>query len=150
MYTLCPSDSIPEFISMGNPCICVQGNNYKSVYHSIVCNEKKKKQTNWKQTSLKWRDRVVIFHVGEYYTGVKMNSLGLCTPTGFPGGSLVKNPPANVGDVGDGFDPWVRKIPWKRKWQPTPVSLPGSSHGQRRLAGFSPWGHKRGWTRLSD
>ena len=101
MYTLCPSDSIPEFISMGNPCICVQGNNYKSVYHSIVCNEKKKKQTNWKQTSLKWRDRVVIFHVGEYYTGVKMNSLGLCTPTGFPGGSLVKNPPASEGDTRD-------------------------------------------------
>ena len=35
------------------------------------------------------------------------------------------------------FDPWVSKIPWRRKWQPTPVSLPGKSHGQRSLAGYS-------------
>ena len=40
------------------------------------------------------------------------------------------------------FDPWVRKIPWRRKWQPTPVSLPGNCHGQRSLAGYSPWGRK--------
>ena len=41
-----------------------------------------------------------------------------------------------------GFDPWVGKIPWRRKWQPTPIFLPGKSHGQRSLAGYSPWGHK--------
>ena len=40
------------------------------------------------------------------------------------------------------FDPWVRKIPWRRKWQPTPVFLPGKPHGQRSLAGYSSWGHK--------
>ena len=40
------------------------------------------------------------------------------------------------------FSPWVRKVPWRRKWQPTPVFLPGESHGQRSLAGYSPWGHK--------
>ena len=39
-------------------------------------------------------------------------------------------------------DPWVRKIPWRRKWQPTPLLLPGKSQGQRRLAGYSPRGHK--------
>ena len=39
------------------------------------------------------------------------------------------------------FNPWVRKIPWRRAWQPTPVFLPGKSHGQRNLAGCSPWGH---------
>ena len=38
-------------------------------------------------------------------------------------------------------DPWVRKIPWRRKWRPTPVFLPGKSHGQRILVGYSPWGH---------
>ena len=38
------------------------------------------------------------------------------------------------------FDPWVGKIPWRRKWQPTPVILPGKSHGQS-LVGYSPWGH---------
>ena len=40
------------------------------------------------------------------------------------------------------FDPWVGKIPWRRKWQPTPVHLPGKSHGQRSLVGYSPQGHK--------
>ena len=37
------------------------------------------------------------------------------------------------------FDPWVRKIPWRRKWQPTPVFLPGESHGHRSLVGCSSW-----------
>ena len=41
-----------------------------------------------------------------------------------------------------GFEPWVGKIHWRRKWQPTPVFLPGKSHGQRSLAGYSPRGRK--------
>ena len=41
-----------------------------------------------------------------------------------------------------GFSPLVGKIQWRRKWQPTPVFLPGESHGQRGLAGYSPWSHK--------
>ena len=41
-----------------------------------------------------------------------------------------------------GFDPWVRTIPWRRKWQPTPVFLPGESHGQRSLEGYNPQSHK--------
>ena len=40
------------------------------------------------------------------------------------------------------IDPWVGKIPWRRAWQLDPVFLPGESHGQRRLAGYSPWGCK--------
>ena len=40
------------------------------------------------------------------------------------------------------FDPWVGKIPRRRKWQPTPVFLPEKSHGQRSPVGYSPWGHK--------
>ena len=40
------------------------------------------------------------------------------------------------------FDPWVGKIPWRRKWQPTPVFLPGESHGRRSLVGYSPRGRK--------
>ena len=52
---------------------------------------------------------------------------------------VVKNLPANAGDR---FGPWVRKIPWGRKWQPTPVFLPRESHGQRSLVGYHPWGHK--------
>ena len=41
-----------------------------------------------------------------------------------------------------GFDPWVRKIPWKGKRQPTPAFLPRKSHGQRSLVCYSLWGHK--------
>ena len=65
--------------------------------------------------------------------------------------SVSKESPCNAGDLGSisGFDFWVRKILWRRKWQPTPVSLPGESHGQKSLVGFSPWGCKS-WTRLSD
>ena len=40
------------------------------------------------------------------------------------------------------FNPWVGRIPWRKKWQPTPVFLPGKSHGQRSLAGYSPRGRK--------
>ena len=40
------------------------------------------------------------------------------------------------------FDPWVGKTPWRRKWQPTPLSLPGEFHGQCSLVGYSPWGRK--------
>ena len=41
------------------------------------------------------------------------------------------------------FDPWVRKIPWRREWQSPPVFLDGEFHGQRSLVGYSPWGHKQ-------
>ena len=41
------------------------------------------------------------------------------------------------------FNPWVGKTPWRRKWQPTPVSLPGKSYGQSNLAGYRPWGSKK-------
>ena len=48
-----------------------------------------------------------------------------------------------------GFHPWIGKIPQGRTWQPTPVFLPGESHGQRSLVGYNPWGHKS-QTQLSD
>ena len=41
-----------------------------------------------------------------------------------------------------GFNPWVGKNPWRRNWHPTPILLPGKSHGQRSLVGYSPWGRK--------
>ena len=56
---------------------------------------------------------------------------------------MIKNLPASAGDAGDmGFNPWGRKVPWRRKWQTTPGLLPGKSHGLRSLVGYSPWGHK--------
>ena len=49
---------------------------------------------------------------------------------------MVKNSPANAGDMRLGFNPCVGKIPRGRAWQPTPVFLPGKSHGQKSLAGY--------------
>ena len=67
----------------------------------------------------------------------------------FLSGSEGKASACNAGR--SGFDPWVRKSLWRRKWQPTPVPLPrkyptpvplpGKSHGQRSPVGYSPWGH---------
>ena len=49
-------------------------------------------------------------------------------------------------DLKGKFNPWVRKIPWRKKWQLTPVSLPRKSHGQRSMVGYSPWGRKESET----
>jgi len=49
---------------------------------------------------------------------------------------VLKNMPANAGGIRDQVRSWVRKVPWRRAWQPTPVFLPGESHGQRSLKGF--------------
>ena len=56
----------------------------------------------------------------------------------FPNDSAVKNLPTRQGTQ----VPWVRKIPWRRKWQSTPIFLPAKSQRERSLAGYSPWGHK--------
>ena len=75
------------------------------------------------------RDRTCISHISCISTWVRACQVAL----------VVKNPPANAGDIRDsGSIPWVRKITWRRAWQPTPVLLPGKSQGQRSLAGYSP------------
>ena len=58
---------------------------------------------------------------------------------GFPGGTVVKNPPANAGDARDTDSVPGEEIPWRRKSLPTPVFLSGKFHRQRSLAGYSPW-----------
>ena len=63
------------------------------------------------------------------------------TKTEEPGGSVAKDPPTNEGDAGS--IPGSGKISWRRKWPPTPVFLPGKSHGQGSLVGYSLWGRKR-------
>ena len=59
---------------------------------------------------------------------------------GFPAGSDCKE--SACQSRRPRFHPWVGMISWRRKWQPTPVFLPEEFHGQRSLAGYSPWGHK--------
>ena len=67
----------------------------------------------------------------------------LAITNGFPGGASGKEPTYQCRRLKRlGFDPWVRRIAWGRAWQPTPIFLPGESHGQRSLAGYSPWGCK--------
>ena len=71
------------------------------------------------------------------------------TPLGTP---LPRHPPAKWLSGKEstcrfrrhGFNPWVRRMPWRRKWQPTPVFLPGKSHAQGSLVGYSPWGRRVG------
>ena len=67
-------------------------------------------------------------------------SLPLCSSEmGFPGGTSGKEPAGQCRrHQRCKFDPWVKKIPWRRAWQPTPVFLPGKSHWQRSLVGYSP------------
>ena len=69
-----------------------------------------------------------------------MNSCAVCCYWPSPMAQWVKNLPAMQKT--QEFDPWVKKIPWRRKWQPTPVFLSVKPHGQRSLAVYNPWGGK--------
>ena len=61
---------------------------------------------------------------------------------GFPGCSVSKESTCKAGDAEEGSIPGSGRSPWRRAWQPTPVFIPGEFHGQRSLAGYSPWGHE--------
>ena len=68
---------------------------------------------------------------------------GVSKLSGFPGGAVVKNMPANAGDTGDsGLNPESGRFPYWRAWQPTLAFLSGESHRQRSLKGYHPWDHK--------
>ena len=70
-------------------------------------------------------------------------------PTGFPSGAGGKEPTCQCRRYKTpGLNPWVRKTPWRRAWQPTPIFLPGESHGQRSLVGYSP-GVAKSWAWLT-
>ena len=88
------------------------------------------KVRNWNQTSL------LVLHI-----------LWIWTHVDFPGGASGKESTCQCRRLQRlRFDPWVRKTPWRREWQPPPIFLPGESHEQRSLAGNSPWGHKESYT----
>ena len=70
--------------------------------------------------------------IGDMYTGMV-----------FPGGLSGKEPACKSRrHKRSGLDPWMGTVPWRKTWLPTPVFLPGEFHGQRSLAGYSPWDHK--------
>ena len=80
-----------------------------------------------------------FFHGIPYYENLLMSiNQDL---SGISGDSVVKNLSASAGDVG--WIPWSGRFPWRRKWQHTPIFLPGKFHRQRSLLDYSPWGCKR-------
>ena len=90
--------------------------------------------TNYEAVSPIWQECLFLspFKEGRRETGKMFSnkSLGL----GFPGGASGKEPACQCRrHKRHRFDPWVGKTPWRRRWQPTPVILPGESHGQRSL-----------------
>ena len=100
------------------------------------------------QISRFWIKQITLKHVG-WALSNQLKALGtkidvpLRRKKGFPGGADGKEHACQCRrHKRHRFDPWVGKIPWRRAWQPTPVFLPGESHGQRSLVGCSPWGRK--------
>ena len=68
---------------------------------------------------------------------------GWCRTQGFPGGTSDKESACQCRRLWTcECDPWVGRIPWRKKWQPTPVFLLRNSHGQKSLTGYSPWGRR--------
>ena len=62
----------------------------------------------------------------------------------FPGGTSGKEPSYQFRRLKRHWlNPWVKKLPWRRVGQPTPLFLPGESHGQKSLEGYTPWSHKK-------
>ena len=89
----------------------------------------------------KINDYQVVNHSGGFLSQTSKKAGGM--GWGFPGGTNGKEPACQCKRFKRlEFNSWVRKIPWRRKWQPTPLFLPGESHGQRSLVGYSPWNHK--------
>ena len=109
---------------------------------------------------LPWRDgtKVIQFYMYLYMCVFQYKHTYTYIYThiwGFPGVTSGKEPACQCRRLKrHGFDPWVRKIPWRRAWQPTPIYLPGESHGQRSLVRYSPWGCKgldtTEWWTLTD
>ena len=105
-----------------------------------------KNSTVIKAHSIQWlflkialRDRIDFLQNPRTLGYDSSNSASWSFHMGFPGGTSGKEPACQYRRCKRcRFNPWVRKLPWRTEWQPTPVFLPGESHGQRSLAGYSP------------
>ena len=87
-----------------------------------------------------WHVTQIIYYIYTVYTVYTLHehSHTICMVSQVA--LVVKNLPAKAGALRDPwFNPWVRKIPLRMKWQCTPVFLPGESHGEKSLAGYSSW-----------
>ena len=103
-------------LAQGSVTMGLKTSNYRSVYINILIT-------------------FILASLVAWFMGSQRVRHDWATELNWTSGSVLNNPPA---DTGDEFDPWVRKILWSRKWQPTLVFLPGKSCGQRNLVGYSP------------
>ena len=98
-----------------------------------------------------WRIKVVLAKWSKWNQPIKVICkmplqkfvliiIHMCSIIGVPWWLSSKEPACQ--GRGHRFHPWVGKIPWRKKWQPTPVFLPGKFQGHRSLAGYSPWACK--------
>ena len=88
--------------------------------------------------------RVMTTGKRSFFTSLSLSLLICKLGIGLPWWLSAKEPACQYRRCkGHRYDPWVRKIPWNRKWQPAAVFLPGEFHGQRSLAGYNPWGRKK-------
>ena len=92
-------------------------------------------QKSWKDSTVKTIIPITWIHQVQAFCHISLYYLSL---VGLPGCSDGKEPTCNVGSPR--FDPWVRKITWRRERQPTSVFLLGEFHGQRSQVGYNPWG----------
>ena len=86
------------------------------------------------------------YTVGPCWLFILNMTMCICSVSGFPGGSVVKKLACQCRRCG--FDPCIRKIPWRRKWQPAPVVLLWKLYGQRSLVGYSSRSHNESDTTL--
>ena len=118
-----------------HPCICLPGNiliGFLTFWQMIE---------GFRQNS--GREAACGFHIKDSWIPCLIILAGLYALGGLPWWLSGKEPSCQCRRPG--FNPWVRKVSCRRKWQPTPVFLPGKSHGQRILEGSSPWGRKVGY-----
>ena len=93
-----------------------------------------------------WGHSLPVFSAVALQPQISFNVKSSLGPKGFPGGSGKTPTCQGRRHSRRGFNLWVRKIPWRRTWQPTPIHstlVPREFHGQRRLAGYRPWGRKK-------
>ena len=96
---------------------------------------------NYSWVGLRGKQSLLLFIRGSCHIWRDQKSLYLGCPQSTT--SLVAQTVKRLLQCGrPGFDPWVGKIPWRRKWQSIPLLLPGKSHGLRSLVGYNPWGRK--------
>ena len=112
---------------------------YNHILGTFLTKPKRRKQPT-PPSANKWVNKCGIsIHMQEYYSTIRSVDTLVCSmmlPCWLSGKESACQCKRQE------FDPWVRKIPCRRKWQATPVFLPGEFHGHRSLAGYSPWGHK--------